>query len=209
MKMGIETLRKFRLLSVVGLSSFLLWACSIQPVEKNELNIEGGFADFEGIRIKVGEMAPDFVLPDENEKLIRLSSFREKKHVMLVVYRGEWCPYCMSQLDSFESLLPLLGKYGIQLIGVSPDPLDKMENAAKKFSNEYIFVSDESMTMIDEYGLRKDSKIPHPATILINERGEVVWYFASSNYKVRPDASQMRMIIGKHLRSELHLISSP
>ena len=181
---------------------FLLAACSISPVEKSHFKFEGGVADFDGIKIAVGQPAPDFTLSDMNGKQVSLSSFKGKKHVLLVVYRGNWCPYCMSQLDSFESLLPLLGRFDIQLVGVSPDLLKKVDKTTKKFDSDYIFLGDEKMEMIDLYGLRKDATLPHPATILINSKGEVVWFYASSDFKVRPDAMQMRKIIGKHLRNE-------
>jgi len=181
---------------------FLLAACSISPVEKSHFKFEGGVADFDGIKIAVGQPAPDFTLSDVDGKQVSLSSFKGKKHVLLVVYRGNWCPYCMSQLDSFESLLPLLGRYDIQLVGVSPDLLKKVNKTTKKFDNDYIFLSDENMEMIDLYGLRKDATLPHPATILIDSKGEVVWFYASSNFKVRPDAMQMRKIIGKHIRNK-------
>jgi len=181
--------------------SVFITACSISPVDKSNFKYEGGFADFDDIKIAVGDQAPDFTLPDADGKQISLSSFKDKSHVLLVVYRGEWCPFCMSQLDSFESLLPLLGRFDIQLVGVSPDISNKVNKARKKFDSDYIFLSDENMEMIDLYGLRKNEDIPHPATILINSKGEIVWFYASSNFKVRPDALQMRKIIGKHLRN--------
>ena len=41
-------------------------------------------------RIKVGDEAPDFSLEDVSNKTITLSSFRGKKNVVLVFYRGYW-----------------------------------------------------------------------------------------------------------------------
>jgi peroxiredoxin Q/BCP len=36
--------------------------------------------------LKVGDRAPDFALPDQNGKIVRLSDFRGKKAVVLAFY---------------------------------------------------------------------------------------------------------------------------
>ncbi len=38
------------------------------------------------MRLKVGDRAPDFELPDQNGQIVRLSDFREKKNVVLLFY---------------------------------------------------------------------------------------------------------------------------
>ena len=37
-------------------------------------------------KFKVGDMAPDFTLPDQNNKPVKLSDFRGKKNVVLAFY---------------------------------------------------------------------------------------------------------------------------
>jgi len=41
-------------------------------------------------RVKVGQTAPDFTLEDTEGKAVTLSSFQDKKSVVLVFYRGYW-----------------------------------------------------------------------------------------------------------------------
>jgi len=41
-------------------------------------------------RLKVGDEAPDFTLEDQDAKPVTLSSYRGKKSVVLVFYRGYW-----------------------------------------------------------------------------------------------------------------------
>lgn len=48
------------------------------------------FAPTDLNRIKVGQPAPDFTLEDVDGKAIALSSFQDKKSVVLVFYRGYW-----------------------------------------------------------------------------------------------------------------------
>ena len=48
------------------------------------------FAPTDLNRVKVGQPAPDFTLEDVDGTAITLSSFRDKKSVVLVFYRGYW-----------------------------------------------------------------------------------------------------------------------
>jgi cytochrome oxidase Cu insertion factor (SCO1/SenC/PrrC family) len=41
-------------------------------------------------RVKIGDLAPDFTLEDMNGRRVTLSSFRDRKAVILVFYRGHW-----------------------------------------------------------------------------------------------------------------------
>ncbi len=41
-------------------------------------------------RVKVGDQAPDFTLENMDGRRITLSSYRGKKNVVLVFYRGYW-----------------------------------------------------------------------------------------------------------------------
>jgi len=49
-----------------------------------------GLTPYQVDRVRVGEMAPDFRLADENGTVYQLSQFRGQKNVVLVVYRGYW-----------------------------------------------------------------------------------------------------------------------
>ncbi len=48
-------------------------------------------------RVAVGAMAPDFTLAKFGGGTVTLSSMRGKKNVVLIFYRGYWCPYCINQ----------------------------------------------------------------------------------------------------------------
>ena len=66
--------------------------------------------------VAVGEMAPDFVLKDQNNQDVRLSDFRAQRPVLLVFYPLAFTSVCGSELHSL-SLLPA----GVQVLTVSVD----------------------------------------------------------------------------------------
>ena len=73
-------------------SLFLLLALLAGPAQRDQLGPADGRelppADLE--RVKAGSVAPDFALEDVEGRRVALSSFRSKRKVVLVFYRGYW-----------------------------------------------------------------------------------------------------------------------
>jgi len=184
-------------LLTITISTYLLLssACSISPVKPETLNTQKSYADFTGIRVNVDELAPDFSLPDAQGQLVSLRDYQNKGAVLLLFYRGEWCPYCMDQLDNYQALLPELKKYNIQLLAISPDPIASLQNTKRKFGQNYIFLSDAGLQATNKYGIGNEKSLPHPALFLIDKKGILKWYYASTDHKVRPTADQVETII--------------
>src|SRR5437867_12681833 len=55
--------------------------------------------------LKAGDSAPDFILPDAQGNPVRLYSLVRVGHVVVVFYRGGWCPYCNLHLRGFQRRL--------------------------------------------------------------------------------------------------------
>jgi len=178
------------------LLSITLSACSISPVNIDTLNADKSYADFKGISLNVGEPAPAFSLPNAKGEPVSLSDFNNNQPVLLLFYRGEWCAYCVDQLDNYQTLLPELEKYNIQLIAISPDDVATTKHTQRKFGQNYIFLSDSDLTITQKYGIGNNKNLPHPALFLIDIKGNLQWYYASTNHKVRPTAEQVEEIIG-------------
>jgi thiol-disulfide isomerase/thioredoxin len=70
-------------------------------------------------KAKVGELAPDFTLPDTDGKAWTLSDFRGKRHVVLVWIFADWCPVCHGE---FRELMAL--RKGFEEAGAQPFTLE-------------------------------------------------------------------------------------
>ena len=55
--------------------------------------------------LRVGQTAPDFALPDATGRPVSLASLLASGPVVLVFYRGNWCPYCNVQLRAYNQAL--------------------------------------------------------------------------------------------------------
>ncbi len=110
--------------------------------------------DFASRAPKVGEQAPEFVLPDQRGEQISLAELRRDGPLVLIFYRGEWCPYCNLQLRTFQAHLEQFAEHGAQLVAISPQTPDHSLSMAEKNSLGFQVLSDVGAEVIDSYGLR-------------------------------------------------------
>jgi peroxiredoxin len=146
-------------------------------------------------RVQVGARAPDFTLAKYGGGTTTLSSFRGKKTVVLVFYRGYWCPFCIRQLTEMRQLLDADLKRNTELLVVSVDGPEGTKQAVTRISADgaapdYTFLSDPDHAVIARYGIMNPNGggrgIPHPATYVIDPSGVVRWRDIETDYKVRP-----------------------
>lgn len=146
-------------------------------------------------RVAVGAMAPDFTLAKFGGGTVTLSSLRGKKNVVLVFYRGYWCPYCINQLKEMRTLLTDELKQDTEMMVVSIDDDKGTQTATTRISADgmkpdFAFLSDPEHTVIARYGIMNPAGtrrgIPHPATYVIDKKGMVQWKDIQTDYKIRP-----------------------
>jgi peroxiredoxin len=68
-----------------------------------------------------GEPMPDFVLPDEGGRLVRLADLLEKGPVVLSFNRGHWCPYCRLNVAGLAEIAPEVERLGARIVAISPE----------------------------------------------------------------------------------------
>lgn len=146
-------------------------------------------------RVAVGAMAPDFTLARFGGGTTTLSSMRTKKNVVLVFYRGYWCPYCIAQLKEMRSLLTDELKKDTEMLVVSIDDDKGTQTAITRITADgmkadFTFLSDPDHAVIARYGVTNPAGsrrgIPHPATYVIDKKGVVRWRDVQTDYKIRP-----------------------
>lgn len=104
----------------------------------------------------------------------------------------------MTQLVELHELLPATRKKDTVIVGVSPDPVDKIRDVIPKVTSrsgrefEVILLSDADHAVIDRYGILNETAaargrfLPHPTTYVIDKTGVVRWKFTEKDYKTRP-----------------------
>ncbi len=164
------------------------------------------------VAIQKGEKAPDFTLPNATGMQVNLSDKLSEGPVVLVWYRGGWCPYCNIQLAAYQKILPQIEELGAQMIAISPEVPDKSLSTTEKNGLRFEVLSDANLKVSKEYGLvfeltpeveklygeffdikeyngaeAASNELPLAATYVIAEDGTVAWAFLEADYTKRAE----------------------
>lgn len=99
-----------------------------------------------------GAAAPDFAMPASGGRTASLAELRGKP-LLLYFYPKADTPGCTRQACGMQETLPQLAKIGLTVIGVSPDPMKRIEKFAKKFSLSFPLASDADHKVAEAYGV--------------------------------------------------------
>jgi peroxiredoxin len=100
--------------------------------------------------------APDFTLPDASGTPFTLSERLRNGPVVLIFYRGGWCPYCNIQLRAFQRSLDAIAAHGGQLAAISPQLPDGSLSTAESNKLGYAVLSDVGNKVARSFGLVYD-----------------------------------------------------
>ena len=149
--------------------------------------------------IETGKSAPDFELPDQNGKLVRLSDFRGQK-VVLYFYPKDMTSGCTKQACGFAELYPHFREKGAVVLGISKDSVASHKKFEEKYGLPFVLLSDTELNVIKQYDVWKEKnnygKVSMGVvrtTYLIDENGVVVRAMGKVNASENP--SQMLSLI--------------
>lgn len=161
--------------------------------------------------LREGAQAPDFALPDGSGEIVRLSEVRARGPVVLVFFRGVWCPFCSLQLQAYQQVLPQIRALGATLLAVSPQTTGFAQQTAEKHELKFGVLADGGNRVARQFGLvfamaeavRKvyanfginlpayngdeSYELPLPATYVVSEEGTIRLAFVSADYTQRLD----------------------
>ena len=158
----------------------------------------------------ISSKAPDFKGKDQHGIDIRLKDLVKKGKVILVFYRGEWCPYCSKLLSRLQDSLSFITDKGATVIAVSPEKPENVSKTAVKTKALFSIVHDEGLKIMKAYdvefelpentitryrntGIDVEKKngsngkyLPVPAVYIIDQESTVIYRFFETDYKKRP-----------------------
>jgi peroxiredoxin len=163
----------------------------------------------------IASKAPDFKAKDQHGEEIRLKDLLKKGKVVLVFYRGQWCPYCNKELQKLEDSLQLIKDKGATLIAVTPEKPESILTTIEKTKATYSILHDEGLKIMKAYdvayevpentitryrnaGLDIEKNngtngkfLPVPAIYVIDKQSTVVYRFFEPDYKKRPSVREI------------------
>ena len=101
----------------------------------------------------VGAKAPAFELPASTGETIGLNDFAGKKTVVLYFYPKADTPGCTTEACGFRDALADYDRAKVAVLGVSPDPVDKVRKFAEKFHLNFPLLADADHGVAERYGV--------------------------------------------------------
>jgi len=101
----------------------------------------------------INSKAPDFKAKDQNGNDVVLKDLRKKGPVVIIFYRGYWCPYCSKELQKLEDSLQAIKDKGAQLIAITPEKPEGIAKTVEKTKVSYSIISDEELKIMKAYGV--------------------------------------------------------
>ena len=163
--------------------------------------------------------APDFSAKDQAGTTISLKDQLKKGSVVLVFYRGQWCPHCNKQLSKLEDSAQLIKAKGASLIAVTPEKQENIRKTIAKTKASYPILFDEGLQIMKSYNVAyavdnttierykkygidfnetngaNGANLPVPAIYVINKEGVIVFRHFDPDYRNRATVAE----ILKHL----------
>jgi peroxiredoxin len=159
--------------------------------------------------LMIGQPIPELELEAGDGTTVELRAAAKEQPLVLIFYRGGWCPFCNRHLAQLQDLQPRLKELGYRIVAVSPDRPRKVRESLADGTLEYTLLSDSSMIAAKAFGiafevddpmLRKlDSYnidieeasgkthhlLPVPSVFLIGRDGVVDFSHSDPDYKKR------------------------
>jgi peroxiredoxin Q/BCP len=102
--------------------------------------------------IDTGAKAPDFELPDQDGRVVKLSGFRGRP-VVVYFYPKADTPGCTTQACGVRDHNGDYARAGAVVLGVSPDPVAKVKRFHDKQSLNFTLLADEDHAVAERYGV--------------------------------------------------------
>jgi peroxiredoxin Q/BCP len=133
--------------------------------------------------VEEGKPAPAFDLPASGGRSVSLAAMRGKPFVLYFYPKADTSG-CTREACDFQEALPALGQIGIEVVGISPDPMPPIEKFAAKYDLTFPLASDAGKTMAEAYGTWVEKSMygrkymgMDRATFLVDAEGKVarIW----------------------------------
>jgi peroxiredoxin Q/BCP len=143
------------------------------------------------LKLKPGDRFPDFALTDQNGVTHRMADLGGDSGALIVVYRGDFCPFARLELQELNDRAADFRRAGLAIVAISTDPIQKTKRLAGFLHTNIPLLDDSHESLLGPLGLIQhhrngDPDNAIPAVFLIDRAGVVRWIFTSRYYREQP-----------------------
>lgn len=165
--------------------------------------------------LQAGAAIPDLTLKDAEGNEVKLSSLHRDGPLVLVFFRGGWCPICTKHTGALIKVHPQVKELGAQLVGVSPDNKESSKDNVTKNAIPFPILSDADVAAAKAFGLafrvddetvkkyqgfgidlekasgQKHHALPVPAVFIVDRSGKIAFAHSDPDYRQRLDVERI------------------
>jgi peroxiredoxin len=174
--------------------------------------------------LPVGAIAPSFALKDSNGKLLRSDDMLALGPLVINFYRGRWCPYCITELETWRDLYGNLRERGAFMVAIGPQTERQSDFMVGQHGLPFPVLTDPGCALAEQFGLvytvpeyyrdyylsimvnipfvngDKSWRLPLPATYIIGRDRRVLFAEAHADFRVRPEPKEVLSAMSAALR---------
>ncbi len=171
--------------------------------------------------LAVGDSAPRFTVRTIDDERFEFDPRTLERPVVLISFRGGWCPFCNMHLSELRHAIPEISEMGVDVLFLSGDRPELLYSSLSGQTQGYIDglnytilsdadaqaaialgiafrASDRTMQRrhdkgddIEDSSMARHGVLPVPAVFAVNRDGIITFAAANANYKVRIPTDQL------------------
>src|SRR5206468_8287128 len=147
---------------------------------------------------------------------VSMKELRKKGSVVVVFYRGNWCPYCNRFLKHLQDSLELIKAKGAQIVAITPEAAEGIDSTVAHTGASFPIIYDKDMKIANGYKVAfqvddktlgryknagidllktnnqvKDAFLPVPAVYVVNKEGSVTFRYFDEDYRKRVSVKEL------------------
>jgi len=174
--------------------------------------------------LPVGALAPEFELYDATGRLVRSQDMLALGPLVIKFFRGRWCPYCVTELETWRDLYGQLREHNALMVAIGPQTERQSDFMVGQHSLPFPLLSDPACALAEKFGVaytvpeylrehymsilinipfvngEPSWRLPLPATYVIGKDRKVLFAEAHADFRVRPEPEEALAAFAQHSR---------
>jgi peroxiredoxin len=184
-------------------SLLICWASVVASAQEKPLGLN------------LNDTAPDFTAKDQAGKEINLKKLLKKGPVVVLFYRGQWCPFCNKQLSGMQDSLAAITSKGATVVAITPEKPENIAKTIEKTKASYSLLFDDGLKIMKSYKVAFEvdavtiekykgygidfnvangtngANLPVPAVYIISKKGKIAYRHFDPDYRKRPSVKEI------------------
>lgn len=166
--------------------------------------------------LQVGTEAPRILATNVNDEKVDSKKILKKKEIVVIFYRGKWCPVCNRYLNNLSDSLSFITDKDAEVLVIGPETFENAEKMEEKTKAKFQMIPDTNLKILTDYDVlfnvtskyqgkiktflmadiaknnnQEEAILPVPATYIIGKDGKIKYRHFNYDYAVRASVKEI------------------